>query len=240
MNRILRSAISGAAWGAAALAFAAGVCADVKAPAIFGSHMVLQRDQADKIWGKADPGEDVTVTIADQTKTAKADSNGRWTVTLDPLPAGGPYKMVLKGKNEIVFDDVMAGEVWLCSGQSNMEWNLGAANDGDIEALAAKDGKLRFISVPKVGVQEPKDDFSGKWQTCAPESARQFSAVGYFFGKRLRETLDVPVGLIDDSWGGFRLRGLDPPRPARAGREIQADDREMGTDREGREEPRHA
>src|SRR5689334_11402081 len=95
---------------------------DVKLPSIFGSHMVLQRDLKDRVWGTADPGEEVTVKIGDQSKTAKADGDGRWSVTLDPLPAGGPHTLTVRGKNTVTFDDVLVGEVWLCSGQSNMQW----------------------------------------------------------------------------------------------------------------------
>ncbi len=176
--------------------------ADVKLPALFGNHMVLQQKQADKVWGKADAGEEVTVTIAGQTKTTKADDNGKWSVTLDPLKAGGPHEMTVKGKNTVTFDDVLVGEVWICSGQSNMQWDLGQANDGDLEALAANFPKIRLISVPQLGTQEPKDDFRGQWELCTPATAKGFSAVGFLFGRQLYQTLDVPIGLIDDAWGG--------------------------------------
>lgn len=187
---------------ACVIAAPADARADVSLPNIFGSHMVLQRDLKDRVWGKADPGEDVTVTIADQKKTAKAGDDGKWSVTLDPLSAGGPHRLTVEGKNKIDFDDVLVGEVWLCSGQSNMQWNVGSANDGDLERLAAKFPKIRLISVPNRGTQEPKDDFNGKWQVCTPQTVGSFSAVGYFFGRQLHETLDVPIGLINDSWGG--------------------------------------
>lgn len=176
--------------------------ADVKLPAIFGDHMVLQQKQNDRVWGTADPGEDVTVTIADQTKTAKADADGKWSVTLDPLSAGGPHTLTVKGKNTLEFKDVLVGEVWLCSGQSNMGMTVAGAHDGDLEPLAANDPKLRLISVPQVGTQEPQTDFKGQWELASPESVKPFSAVGYYFGRQLRQTLDVPVGLIDDAWGG--------------------------------------
>ncbi|HEU5117269.1 MAG TPA: sialate O-acetylesterase [Isosphaeraceae bacterium] len=178
--------------------------ADVKLPSVFGSHMVLQRDQPDKVYGTADPGEEVSVSIADQTKTTKADDKGRWSVTLDALKTSTkPLTMTVKGKNTVTFDDVLVGEVWICSGQSNMGFNLGSAYDADIEALTAKLPNLRLISVPQVGTQEPQDDFKGHWEPCTPEAAKSFSAVGFFFGRQIYETLDnVPVGLIDDAWGG--------------------------------------
>lgn len=181
-----------------------GARGDVSLPSIFGNHMVLQRNQKDRVWGKASLGleEKVTVRIADQTKTATPDADGKWSVTLDPLPAGGPYKMTVEGKNTITFDDVLVGEVWVCSGQSNMQLDLNAANDADLESLTAKYPKIRLISVPAVGTQEPKDDFRGKWELCTPQTARYFSAIGFLFGRTLHQALDVPVGLIDDSWGG--------------------------------------
>lgn len=176
--------------------------ADVSLSNLFTSHMVLQRDQKDKVWGKADPKEEVTVTIAGQSKTATAGEDGKWTVSLDPMPAGGPHSLTVKGKNTITLEDVLIGEVWVCSGQSNMQWAVAQATDSDLESLTADFPKIRFISVPQVGTQEPKDDFNGKWEVCSPLTVKQFSAVGYFFGRQLHQTLGVPIGLIDDSWGG--------------------------------------
>ena len=192
-------------WGlclAAALTFARSAAAEVKLPAIFTSHMVLQQGQADRIWGWASPGEEVTVSIADQTKSAKAGDDGKWQVALDPLAVGGPHVMTVKGQNEIKLDDVLVGEVWICSGQSNMQWSLGQATDGDLESLAANFPQIRLISAPQVGTQEPQSDFNGKWEVCTPETAKQFSAVGFFFGRQLQQTLGVPIGLIDNAWGG--------------------------------------
>ncbi len=176
--------------------------ADVKMPSIFGSHMVLQRNQKDKVWGWADPGEEVTVTIAGQTKTAKASDDGAWSVLLDPLPAGGRHTLTVKGKNTLSFDDVAVGEVWICSGQSNMQWPLNLANDADLETLTADYPEIRLISVPQVGTQEPQKDFQGQWERCTPANARDFSAIGLLFGRTLYQALGVPIGLIDDSWGG--------------------------------------
>ncbi len=176
--------------------------ADVKLPAIFGSHMVLQRDQKDKVWGWAEPGEEVTVQIAGQSKTAKAGEDGAWQVSLDPLPAGGPHEMTVKGKNTIKFEDVLVGEVWICSGQSNMQWSVASSKDADLVIRTAKYPGIRLITVPNLGTQEPQKDFKGRWTTCRPESVPNFSAVGYFFGRQLHETLGVPIGLINDAWGG--------------------------------------
>jgi sialate O-acetylesterase len=176
--------------------------ADVKLPAIFTPHMVLQRDMKDKVWGWADPGEKIMVSIAGQSQTVEAGPDGKWNVLLDPLKAGGPHTLTVKGKNTIDLDDVLVGEVWICSGQSNMEMSVGGSTDGDLEPLGANFPKIRLISVPKVGTQEPQYDFKGKWEVCTPATARDFSAVGYYFGRQLYQTLGVPIGLIDDSWGG--------------------------------------
>ncbi len=176
--------------------------ADVRLPAIFGDHMVLQRDQRDRVWGWADPGEDVLVGIAQQSRSTRADGQGKWLVELEPMPAGGPYVMTIKGKNEVRLEDVLIGEVWICSGQSNMEWQVRSANDGDLEVRTAKYRNIRLITVPKVGTQEPQSDFKGSWLVCSPDTVGSFSAIGYFFGRLLHQALDVPVGLVNNSWGG--------------------------------------
>jgi sialate O-acetylesterase len=184
------------------LALASLARGEVKLPAIFSSHMVLQQGLSDRVWGQADPDEEVTVEIAGQKKTAKADADGKWSVTLDPLPVGGPHTLSVKGRNEIKLDDVLVGEVWICSGQSNMQWDVQLANDPDLESLSANYPNIRLISVPQVGTQEPQFTFNGRWDVCTPETVKDFSAVGYFFGRQLHQTLGVPVGLIDDAWGG--------------------------------------
>jgi sialate O-acetylesterase len=176
--------------------------ADVKLPAIFGSHMVLQREQKDRVWGWADPGEEVTVQIADQSHSTKAGPDGAWQVVLDPMLAGGPHTMTVKGKNTVTFDDVLIGDVWICSGQSNMQWSVGAAKDVELEIPAAKYPNIRLITVPNVGTQEPQKNFQGEWVPCRPDTVGGFSAVGYFFGRQLHQTLGIPIGLINDAWGG--------------------------------------
>jgi sialate O-acetylesterase len=176
--------------------------ADVSLPAIFSDHMVLQRDQKDKVWGWAEPGEEVSVAIHGQLQSTKAGEDGSWSVLLDPLPAGGPHTLTISGKNNIKFQDVLVGEVWICSGQSNMQWPLSLAVDADLEIQAARFPKIRLITVPNRGLQEPQKTFDGKWEVCSPATVADFSAVGYFFGRQLYQTLGVPIGLIDNSWGG--------------------------------------
>jgi sialate O-acetylesterase len=177
--------------------------ADVRLPALFTDHMVLQQGQKNRVWGAADPGEEVIVTISGQTQKTKADDKGRWSVTLEALPVGGPHTLSIAARNKLQVQDVLIGEVWICSGQSNMAWTVKNANDSDLETRTAKFPRIRLISVPtQVGTQEPQDDFQGKWEVCSPESVAEFSAVGYFFGRQLHQTLDIPIGLIDDAWGG--------------------------------------
>ncbi|MCC9605142.1 sialate O-acetylesterase [Blastopirellula sp. JC732] len=194
--------IAAAALGLSALFAAGRLQAEVKVPALFTDHMVLQRDLPIVVWGKAAKGEEVTVSVASLEGKTTADDDGHWSVKLGELPAGGPHRLVIKGQNEIAIEDVLVGEVWVCSGQSNMQWPLSRANDHELEAMTAKLPQLRLITVPNVAAQAPKDDFNGKWEVCTPETVREFSAVGYFFGRQLQQTLDVPVGLIDNAWGG--------------------------------------
>ncbi|MBA2116961.1 sialate O-acetylesterase [Bremerella alba] len=177
--------------------------AELTMPALFTDHMVLQRDKPIFIWGTADKGAKVTVTLGEQKTTITANDIGKWKAELKPLPAGGPHEVAVRsGEAEKVITDVLVGEVWVCSGQSNMQWNVLSSNDADMEKLTAKYPEIRLITVPRIGTQEPQDDFDDKWQLCTPETVNEFSAVGYFFGRQIHQTLDVPVGLIDNAWGG--------------------------------------
>ena len=191
------------ALGLTALAFwSQDIAADVTVPSVIGSHMVLQRAQSNPIWGWADEGEVITVSIASQRHTARTKSDGKWKIHLDPLPAGGPHTLQILGKNALSFEDVLVGEVWLCSGQSNMQWNVNSSNDADIERLTAKFPNIRHITVPQVGTQEAQNNFNGEWKQVTPGTIGDFSGVGYFFGRQLHQTLDIPIGLIDNAWGG--------------------------------------
>ncbi|MEI6239423.1 MAG: sialate O-acetylesterase [Planctomycetia bacterium] len=177
--------------------------ADVALNNMFGDHMVLQQGIKNRVWGKADPGEAVTVTLGGQSKSTTAGADGAWHVFLDPvMEYGGPHTLAVKGKNTVAFTDVLIGEVWVCAGQSNMQWSVNQANDPDLEKAAAKFPNIRLVSVPQVGIQEPQWNFNGSWQVCSPETVGEFSAVGYLFGRQLHQTLGVPIGLIDNAWGG--------------------------------------
>jgi sialate O-acetylesterase len=182
---------------------AGGIHAELRLPAIIGDHMVLQQGQSNPIWGWDDPATTVTVSIAGQTHTAVASAEGKWTVTLQSLPANAePTVMTIEGTSRRELGDVLVGEVWMCSGQSNMGFSLGGDWKGEIESLASRHPNLRLISVPQVGTQELKDDFNGAWESATPENCRGFSAVGFYYGRYLHEILGVPVGLIDNAWGG--------------------------------------
>jgi sialate O-acetylesterase len=186
-----------------ALALAPALRAQIKLPAIIGDHMVLQQKQANPIWGWDAPGTKVTVSFAGQTHTATAGSDGKWTVKLAAVPANAtPQKIAIAGTNRVEIQDVLVGEVWMCSGQSNMGFKLNSDWNGDLEAAASNLPNLRLISVPQVGTQELKADFKGAWKASTPEAARAFTAVGFLFGRYIHEIVGVPVGLIDNAWGG--------------------------------------
>ena len=175
----------------------------LKLPSIFGHHMVLQRDHVNPVWGWGEPGETIQVQINNQQHMATAGEDGSWKVFLQPMNAGGPHELTIAGeKSQFQFSDVMIGEVWICSGQSNMAWPIRLSDHAELEIATANHPQIRLISVPQVGVQEPQLDFEGSWSVCSPEAIRNFSAVGYFFGRRLQDALGVPIGLIDNAWGG--------------------------------------
>jgi sialate O-acetylesterase len=184
------------------LLVAPGARADVKLPAVIGDNMVLQQNAKLPIWGTAEPGEQVTVTIGGQKATATAGADGRWVVKLDALKAGGPHELTVTGKNNITIKNVLVGEVWVASGQSNMQWSVRASANPDKEIADAKHPKIRLFTVPRVPATEPQRDCNAKWVECSPETIPDFSAVAYYFGRDLQKTLDVPIGLINTSYGG--------------------------------------
>jgi len=177
--------------------------AEVTLPSVFGDHMVLQQGQEAPVWGWADPGERITVKLGRQKASGVADADGQWQVRLRPVKAGGPTKMTVKGnEDKIVFDDVLVGEVWVCSGQSNMQWSVENSNNPKLEIAMADHPHIRLFSVPRVVAGETQTDCDAEWTVCSPKTIRSFSALAYFFGRELQTELDVPVGLIHTSWGG--------------------------------------
>ncbi|MDD4757179.1 MAG: sialate O-acetylesterase, partial [Prolixibacteraceae bacterium] len=187
----------------AIILFTGNVYADVTLPKIFSSNMVLQKGIDIPIWGWADKRERVTVVFNDKVVKTRADKEGKWIVKLPPSEYGGPHKLVVKGKNIIELNNVMIGEVWVCSGQSNMQWRVEQSNNAKEEIVAADLPGIRLFSVPRKVAQFPQEDITdGEWLECSPETVPGFSAVAFFFGRELHRDLNVPVGLIHTSWGG--------------------------------------
>ena len=184
------------------LALAGAMQAAVKLPALISDHMVLQRGVPVRVWGWADPGEPVRVDFQGQTAAAKADGAGKWAAWLRPLAAAGPLELSVTASNSITVKDVLVGEVWVGSGQSNMEFALQNAVNHDDEIAHADYPLIRLFIVKRVVADKPADDVEGSWQLCSPQSAPRFSAVEYFFGRHLYQTLHVPMGLIESNWGG--------------------------------------
>ncbi|MGB9487256.1 MAG: sialate O-acetylesterase [Terriglobia bacterium] len=184
--------------------------ADVKLPSLLSDGLVLQQGMKVHIWGTADPGERVTVTFCGQQVSAVTGSEGQWKVKLGPLNAGGPFTMTIAGQNTITLHDVLVGEVWVCSGQSNMEMPVGTNREGwggnvnnyQDEMARADYPMLRLFTVQKSVAGKPQRDVNGYWVAARPQTVGEFSAVGYFFGRELLKVLNVPIGMIHSSWGG--------------------------------------
>lgn len=187
---------------------AAAVRAELRLPTILSDHMVLQQKQANPIWGWDDPGTRVQVSFGGRTYQGVAGADGRWVVKLDAAPANAtPQTLTVEGTSRRQVMDILIGEVWVCSGQSNMAFRLTSDWNGDLEAAASHFPQIRLITVPRVGTQELQTLFKGQWEAATPETAIAFSAVGFLYGRYLHQILGVPVGLINDSWGGSPAEG---------------------------------
>ena len=176
--------------------------ADVRLPALFGDHMVVQRDMPIHVWGWAAPGEAVSVAFRGETAVTAASLDGRWEVYLEPTEAGGPYALAINGENSIRLTDILVGDVWVGSGQSNMQWPLERANDAAREIAAAQYPGIRYFTVARSASGTREDDVEGEWRTVTPETAGEFSGIAYFFARHLHRELDVPFGIVVSAWGG--------------------------------------
>jgi hypothetical protein len=172
-------------------------------PHVFSDHMVIQREAEIRIWGWADAGEKISVSFGASSGQAPADSDGHWKVILPGMRAGGPFTLLIQGKKTIVLRDVMLGDVWVASGQSNMTYGLSGATGGEKEIFHATYPDIRFFTVPKrIAIAPQSDTLAAAWEVCSPETAKSFSAVSYFFARDLHKALGVPVGIILSAWPG--------------------------------------
>jgi len=192
------------------------VSADITLPSVIDSSMVLQRGISVPIWGWANPRERILVKIGSNQVETRADEQGKWMVKLPPTQAGGPYEMTIKGKNTIKLTDILFGEVWFCSGQSNMDMGVGVCDNAEQEIAAADYPQIRLFKVPRKPSGRPLSDVDADWRLCSPDTIASggwggFSAAAYYFGRELHQQLDVPVGLINSSWGGTRIEPWTPP-----------------------------
>ena len=182
------------------------VCkANVRLPNIIGSHMVLQQNSNIKLWGWSAPAEKISIKVSWDTVTYKitGSRDATWITNIKTPKAGGPHTIIIQGENTINLEDILIGEVWLCGGQSNMEWSGDQGlQQSKIEAPNATNNKIRFFYVSKSTSASRQDNLEGKWMVCSPEEMIHFSAIGYFFGKNLNEKLNTPIGLINSNWGG--------------------------------------
>ncbi|MEI9945971.1 MAG: sialate O-acetylesterase [Chitinophagaceae bacterium] len=192
------------------ISFTTNVFAGIRLPAVISSNMVLQQQSQAALWGWADPNEKIVITSSwkNSLDSLTAPSDGRWKIKISTPVAGGPYTITLKGRNTIVLENVLIGEVWVCSGQSNMEMsNTQQMMD---EMPNSANDNIRVFDISRASADYPQDNCDAKWRVCNAESLRGFTAVGYFFGKKLQKDLNVPIGLIESTWGGTPVEVWTP------------------------------
>ncbi len=200
------------AWSVITL-LSAMASAEVRLPAIISDNMVLQAGGRVYLWGWADPNEEVKVSVSWRKVdwTIQADNAGKWIFQMNTPEVGGPYEITFKGKNTVTVKNILAGQVWVCSGQSNMQMALRDAANAQQEIAAADYPQIRLFTIERKVAEKPQEDCTGKWVACSPETAGNFSAVGYFFGRELHKELTQPMGLIHTSWGGTPAEAWTSP-----------------------------
>lgn len=186
------------------------VIAEIKLPAIISDHMVLQQNVPVRIWGTASPDEKIIVSLSDQKINIQADINGKWHVWLKPLKKSRGITMTITGTNTITVKDILIGEVWLASGQSNMEWKVRQSTNAEEEIKNANYNDIRFFAAKKGISEKPLAEIDGKWEICSPAITGNFSAVAYFFGRDIHKRLNTPVGLVETSWGATNCQAWTP------------------------------
>jgi sialate O-acetylesterase len=186
--------------------------AQLTTSALFGDNMVLQRDQPIIIWGTAEKMAPLTVKFAGQSVKVKADRSGKWKAQLEPLPSGGPYKLEILGKKDyLTFKNILMGDVWLCSGQSNMEWPVNLTNNFEEEIASSTNDQIRHLKIPRKTSFNPEDDFeAADWQLAGPNTTGSFTAVGYYFAREIQRETGVAIGLVNSSWGGTNVETWIP------------------------------
>lgn len=190
----------------ALISMASAVKANITLPAIFADNMVLQRNALIPVWGLAAANEKIEIRFNKQVKSTKADKSGRWMIKLDMENAGGPFELIVRGQNTIQFNNVLVGEVWICSGQSNMEWSVGQSAKAAEEIAGADFPLIRQVKIAKTVNSMPQDDFkTSGWMICDPSTVSAFTGVGYFFARQMYKELNIPIGIINDSWGGTNV-----------------------------------
>ncbi len=178
----------------------------IRLPEVLSDNMVLQGNKEIRIWGWADSGERIKVSFNGQIRKVKTAKNGEWTVTLDPEKYGGPYILRIEGKDHAIeLNNILIGDVWFCSGQSNMVWSVSGSKDAEEEIASAKYTEIRSFNVGRKVAFEPATEIHGQWQVCSPETVGSFSAVAYFFARKLFQETNIPIGIINASWGGTEI-----------------------------------
>jgi sialate O-acetylesterase len=195
------------------LFLASTLSAEIRLPSVFGSHMVIQQTKPIKIWGWAEPGEEISVSFSGQKAKIQVDKDGRWEIALSAMKATAvPFQMTISGtqSKSVVLTDILVGEVWVCSGQSNMEWTMQRTHSPAPEIRRADFPLIRLFHIPRKFSAYPLDNVDATWEVCTPQNIRDFSAVAYYFGREIHQKLDVPIGLISTRWGGTRIEPWTP------------------------------